>query len=78
MISSWVDERIFLSNPENNKPAIKIVGIAIMTPYTSTNPISAFNKLLKAIGEGCGGKKPCATESDASIGMPKYTFGSLN
>jgi len=28
-------------------------------------------------GEGCGGKKLCATESEASIGMATYTAGNL-
>ncbi|MNS22933.1 hypothetical protein D3C72_547380 [compost metagenome] len=71
IISSCEDDLMFLRRLENNNPAIKIVGIAIKTPYTNTKPISAFNKLLIPIGEGCGGKNPCATEREANMGIPK-------
>ena len=43
-----------------------IAGMATMMPYTSVVPMSAPNIGTMAEGEGCGGRKPCVTDSAAS------------
>ena len=60
---------IFLSWVAKTGPAKTMAGIATTIPYIKVSPISAFNWLTNAAGEGCGGRNPWVTERAASIGI---------
>ena len=66
---------IFFRLRPNTGPARAMVGMEMMSPYTSVFPISAPSCWLMAVGEGCGGKKPCAVDKAEIIGMPMYNSG---
>jgi len=59
----------------NSGPAMIRVGIATSIPYSSVLPMSAWTAATSAVGDGCGGRKPCAIERPASSGMPRATAG---
>src|SRR6478752_2902942 len=59
-----------LSVFENIGPAIIMAGIATIIPYNKVRPMFALNWATRAVGAGCGGRKPCVTEREASIGKP--------
>ena len=59
------------NSPANTGPAMIMAGIATMRPYSSVVAMSAPNIGNMAVGAGCGGRKPCVTDSEANIGMPR-------
>jgi len=52
-------------------PAMLIAGMETMVPYNNVLPMSALNITAMVLGPGCGGKKPCVTESALVNAMPK-------
>ena len=67
--------------PEIMSLVIIVYSITLLIILISVFKVNAFLAFLiisiRAVGEGCGGRKPCVTESDASIGSPIYTAGIL-
>ena len=57
-------------------PARTTAGTATSSPYPNVRPTLAWNRATSAVGAGCGGRKPCSTESAASRGRPTYRAGS--
>ena len=46
-------------------------------PKINVIPILASNIVTNATGEGWGGRKPCATDKAANMGIPIYMAGIL-
>ena len=63
------DALIFLNVAANKGPAIMMVGMLMMIPYSNVMPTLALKIAASPVGPGCGGKKPCVTESEAAMGM---------
>jgi hypothetical protein len=47
-----------------------------MSPTSSVWLTSAWYSSVRKVGAGCGGVKPCVTESADASGNPTYTSGS--
>ncbi len=56
-------------------PATATVGTATSRPSASVMPTFACRIAMAASGPGCGGMKPCSTDSPASAGMPSRIAG---
>ncbi|CJI76798.1 Uncharacterised protein [Streptococcus pneumoniae] len=69
---------IFFANFVNNGPAMSTVGTATIKPYSSTSPMFAPYSPAIAVGPGCGGRKPCVTDSAATIGIPRNKIEIFN
>ena len=48
---------------------------AMMSPNARVRPRSACRAVIAATGPGCGGTRPCSTDSPASAGMPIRSTG---
>ena len=59
----------------NSGPAMITVGMAISRPSARVMPRSAFSTPMAASGPGCGGTKPCSTDSPASVGIAIFISG---
>jgi hypothetical protein len=57
-------------------PATMTVGMAMMMPKISVRPRSASRSPMAVSGPGCGGTRPCSTDSPASAGMPTFMSDS--
>ena len=58
----------FFKNFVKIGPEIIIAGIAIINPYINVLPMSALNKIAKAVGAGWGGRYPWVTDKAHNIG----------
>ena len=61
----------------NKGPATRIAGIQANRPKIYVIPILALNIVTNATGDGWGGRKPCATDKAANMGIPIYIAGIL-
>ena len=62
---------------ENSGPQMMTVGMATRSPSARVVPSSALTALIAISGPGCGGTRPCSTDSPASAGMAMRISGIL-
>lgn len=58
-----------------NGPVTSAVGAPMSNEYRMVFPVSAWSAAIAVIGPGCGGMRPCATESPAAMGSARRRMG---